>query len=81
MAPEDILNSDETGIQVIPTYKRTLAKKGSKQVAGVAKKAIAQITKVSAVTSTAILLPKCSSLPEKRIKCCLRGLLTHPPGL
>lgn len=54
---EDIINLDETGIQMMPTWKRTLAEKGAKQVAGVAKKCLAQITKVSAVSATGVLLP------------------------
>jgi hypothetical protein len=54
---EDIVNLDETGIQMMPTWKRTLAEKGVKQVAGVAKKCLAQITKVSAISLTGVLLP------------------------
>lgn len=52
-----IINLDETGIQMIPRHTRTLAPKGSKQVPGTAKKSLAQITKVTAVTAAGVLLP------------------------
>jgi hypothetical protein len=81
VAPEDILNSDETGIQVIPTYKRTLAKLGSKQVPGVAKKAMAQITKVSAATSTGLLLPYMLIFAGKTDKVLPACLVEQPEGV
>lgn len=48
---------DETGIQMIPRAKRTLAPQGSLQVPGVAKKVMAQITKVTAISLSGVLLP------------------------
>lgn len=53
----DIINMDETGIQMIPRAKRTLAPQGSLQVPGAAKKAISQITKVTAIALSGVLLP------------------------
>jgi hypothetical protein len=52
-----ILNLDETGIQIIPKHSRTLAPEGSKQVPGSAKKAVAQITKVTVIAANGTLLP------------------------
>ncbi|MDE2342960.1 MAG: hypothetical protein KGL63_06130, partial [Betaproteobacteria bacterium] len=51
------MNVDETGINLLPSSKRTLAQKGSKQVPGNAKKAIGQITKVTGITKSGDLLP------------------------
>ena len=53
---EDILGADETGINVIPRPTRTRAPKGSKQVPGLVKKALAQITKVTAISFMGVLL-------------------------
>ena len=47
---EDVLGADETGINVIPRATRTLAPQGSRQVPGLVKKALAQITKVTCIT-------------------------------
>lgn len=52
-----IINLDETGIQMIPKHTTTLAPRGSVQVPGTAKKAMAQITKVTAITASGVLLP------------------------
>lgn len=54
---EDIIGADETGIQVIPASKRTLAPRGSRQVPGTAKKSLAQITKMTAITYMGKMLP------------------------
>ena len=54
---EDIIGADETGLEVIPKARRTLAPRGSRQVPGTAKKAAAQITKVTAMTFMGVLLP------------------------
>ena len=54
---EDILGADETGINVIPRATHTLAPQGSRQVPGLVKKAMAQITKVTCISLPGILLP------------------------
>jgi hypothetical protein len=78
---EDILNSDETGIQVIPTFKRTLSQKGAHQVPGIAKKAIAQITKVSAISATGILLPYMLIFAGKTEKVLPGSIRDEPAGV
>ena len=54
---EDVLGADETGINVIPRPTRTLAVRGSRQVPGLVKKALAQITKVTAISLVGDLVP------------------------
>lgn len=56
MQTEDVLGADETGINVIPRATRTLALQGSRQVPGLVKKALAQITKVTCISLLGILL-------------------------
>ena len=57
VADEDIINVDETGINVIPSSKYTPAKKGRKQVPGTAKKSRGQITKITGIAKSGELLP------------------------
>ena len=53
---EDLLNMDQAGIMVIPRWTRTLAPKGSKQVPGSAKKAMAQVTKQTLINAMGKIL-------------------------
>jgi hypothetical protein len=66
---------------MVPTWKRTLAEKGAKQVAGVAKKCLAQITKVSAVSAVGVLLPYMLIFSGKTEKVVPKRVLDEPEGV
>lgn len=87
MPYEDIVGADETGIEVIPRAKRTLAPRGSRQVPGTAKKAVAQITKMTAMTYTGILLPymlifagKTEAVRPKDVRPAAGSCYSHSPS-
>lgn len=52
-----IINVDEMGIKLVPSPGYSLAQKGSKDVNGTVKGAVAQITKISGITKSGEMLP------------------------
>lgn len=81
MLKEDVINADETGVQVMPEWKTTLAIRGAKDVSGAVKKSLAQITKVSAISATGVMLPYQLIFTGKTDQVLPVGVLNEPAGI